>query len=491
MTASLSPAASADAPDLPPRAHAGPHRVVIIGGGFAGMNAAQALKGEPVKITLIDRRNHHLFQPLLYQVATGGLSPANIASPLRGVFRRQENVEVLMADVVDFDTENRVVKVVDEDVESVPYDTLVVAAGSGNHYFGNDDWEVLAPGLKSLEEATTIRRRILNAFEIAEWEPKPEERAAWLRFVVVGAGPTGCELAGAISEIARHALKRDFRHIRPEDAEIIIIDPKQLVLAAYPDKLREKAERQLENLHVTIRHGGRVTAIDDCGVTVGFKETGPDGEETVREERIPTYTVLWAAGTKASGLGQRLADRTGCEVDRRGAVMVERTLTVPGHPEIFVLGDLANLPILDEETGEPTDQPHPWVAQFAIQGGKYAAKAIRRRLDGLGHEVEAFKYRDLGQMAVLGRAAAVAQVGKSLKLSGFVAWLAWLFIHLMYLVKFSNRLLVFIQWGINYLTFSRSSRLITGDWQRDPGTRRLESDNPHEEGATTAPPELV
>lgn len=418
-----------------------PHHVVIIGGGFGGLYAAKSLKYAPVRVTLLDRRNFHLFQPLLYQVAAGELSPADIASPLRGILKRQKNTRVLLAEVIDIDVPNHRVVLSDGEVS---YDTLIIAAGARHHYFGNDRWEKLAPGLKTVEDATEIRRRILLAFEVAEREPDPEKRRAWLTFVVVGAGPTGVELAGAIAEIANDTLKHDFRAINPADARIVLLEGADRVLPPYPPELSAKAEIALARLGVSVRTGTFVTEVGPDAVTIRSGE---------RSESIPARTVLWAAGVQASPLGRILASATGATLDDIGRVVVEPDLSVAGHPDIFVIGDMAHF---SHQTGNPL----PGVAQVAMQQGRYVATLVQRRLHG--QTMPAASYRDYGSMATIGRAAAVADLGW-IHLSGFVAWLAWLFIHLINLVEFENRVLVLVQWAWNYFTRNRSARLITGD----------------------------
>jgi NADH dehydrogenase len=414
--------------------------VVILGGGFGGLYAAQSLQRGRVQVTLVDRRNFHLFQPLLYQVATGGLSPANIAAPLRSILKRQENAQVLLAEVCDFDLANRRVILTDGEL---PYDTLVVAAGAGHHYFGNDHWQTLAPGLKTIEDATEIRRRILLAFEAAERETDPDATRRWLTFVVIGGGPTGVELAGALAEISRDTLKHEFRSIDPSDAQIVLCEGSDRVLPTYPPQLSENAERQLEKLGVTVRTGTTVADIQPESVTVRTDDC---------TETIPTRTVLWGAGVKASPLGSMLAKAADIETDRSGRVPVESDLSVPGHPEAFVIGDLANVP---GESGDPL----PGVAPVAMQQGRYVARLIRKRLRG--RTLPPFRYRDYGSMATIGRSKAVAVVGP-FRLSGLMAWLAWLFVHLIQIVEFQNRLLVSIQWAWSYLTWNRAARLITG-----------------------------
>jgi NADH:ubiquinone reductase (H+-translocating) len=419
------------------------HRVVIIGGGFGGLYAAKALKRADVELTLIDQRNFHLFQPLLYQVATGELSPGDVAFPLRAVLSNQRNARVLMSKVVGLDAQNRNVTL--SDGESVSYDSLIVATGAKNHYFGNDAWATFAPGLKSIEDATGIRHRILYAFEAAEKEPDPEKRRAWLTFVVVGAGPTGVELAGALGEIANDTLKGDFRSIRPEEARILLLDGSPRVLTPFDPELSAKAERSLIRLGVRTMLNVKVVGVDRNGVELqGARGT----------HRIESRTVLWAAGVTAAGFTKIIAEETGVQLDRGGRVPVDDHCNVPGHPEIFVIGDAA---LFKGKDGKPL----PGVAPTAMQQGSYAAKSIKLRLRG--ETIGAFKYFDKGSLAVIGRARGVAQFGSSLQFSGIVAWLLWLFVHLMYLVTFQNRLVVFIRWGFNYTTYNRGARLITGD----------------------------
>ncbi len=418
------------------------HRVVILGGGFGGLYAAKALKNAPAEVTLLDRRNFHLFQPLLYQVATGALSPGEIASPLRAVLRKQRNTQVLLADARDLDAEHR--KVILDNGE-LDYDTLIVATGSADFYFGHDEWRQVAPGLKTIEHATQIRNKILYAFEAAEKEHDPQKRREWLTFVLVGAGATGVELAGALAEIAHDTLRRDFRSIRPEEAEILLLEGAPRVLLAFDPKLSAKAEATLSRMGVTTRTNVFVTNIDATGVTV---------KTSSGVERIAARTVIWSAGVHASPLGEVLQKRAGATLDRGGRVIVNPDCSVPGHPEIFVIGDLAHF----EENGVAL----AGVAQVAMQQGAYVAKLIRKRAESQPDAaVRPFHYFDKGTLAVIGRAAAVAQIGP-LRMSGLLAWLVWLFIHLMYLVEFSNRVLVFIHWGFLYLTFNRGARLITG-----------------------------
>jgi NADH dehydrogenase len=418
------------------------HRVVVVGGGFAGLNAAKSLKHADVELTLIDRRNFHLFQPLLYQVATGALSPAEIAFPLRVIFRRQKNATVLLGEMTDLDVNARIVTL--NNGEAVPYDTLIVAAGATDNFFNRPDWHEFAPGLKSIENATEIRRRILIAFESAERESNPEKRKAWMTFVVIGGGPTGVEMSGAISEIANDTLNKDFRRINPKDSEVILVEGGGRLLAAYPEDLSESAEKQLLKLKVHTRRHSMVTAIDAEGVEVKIGD---------KVERIHAKTIIWAAGVKASPLGKLIADRTSAAIDKMGRVIVEPDCTVDGHPEILVIGDLANF-------SHQGGQPLPGVAQTGIQMGQYAAKLIQHRLRNQPYRP--FHYWDKGNMATIGRAAAVAQVGK-LHVSGLLAWMMWLTIHLMYLVGFQNRVVVLLQWFYSYATFNRGARLITGN----------------------------
>jgi NADH dehydrogenase len=423
------------------------HRVLILGGGFAGLNAAQKLKRAPVDVTLIDRRNFHLFQPLLYQVATGSLSPGEIAAPLRGVLSRQKNARVLLGEAVDIAPDAK--RVILRDGAAFDYDSLIVATGSKTSYYGNDAWRAWAPSLKTVEEATAIRHKILYAFESAERAASDEEARAWLTFVIVGAGATGLELAGALGEIANETLKSDFRKINPREARIILMEGGNRVLAAFPEDLSAKAEGLVKRLGVEIMKGVMVTDIDGAGVT--YKS----GEKI---EKLPAKTVLWAGGVIMTEFGKKLAERTRSETDRSGRIKVNPDLTVVNYRDIFIAGDLA---LATGRNGKPL----PGVAQVAIQGGAYAAKTIRARLAGK-KELRAFRYFDKGDMAVIGRAAAVANIC-GLHVSGLPAWLIWLFVHLLYIVEFQNRVLVFIQWGFEYLTFSRGARLITGTTETD------------------------
>ena len=418
------------------------HRVVILGGGFGGLNAAQKLKLASVEVTLIDRRNFHLFQPLMYQVATGSLSPGEIAAPLRGVLSRQKNTQVLLGEAADIDPDAK--RVILRDGADFPYDSLIVATGSQTSYYGNDQWREWAPSLKSIEEATAIRHKILYAFECAERSPTEEEARAWLTFVIVGAGATGMELSGALAEIANETLKNDFRRINPREARIILMEGGSRVLAAFPEDLSAKAEMLVSRLGVEVEKDVMVTGIDADGVT--YKS----GDES---KRLPAKTVLWAGGVTANAFGRKVGERTHAETDRTGRIKVNPDLTVPGYPDIFIVGDLA---LSLGEDGKPL----PGVAQVAIQGGAYAAKIIRARVNGK-RDTKPFHYFNKGDMAVIGRAAAVANIF-GFHLAGFFAWLTWLFVHLIYIVEFQSRVLVFVQWGFEYLTFSRGARLITG-----------------------------
>ncbi|MEZ4669378.1 MAG: NAD(P)/FAD-dependent oxidoreductase [Anaerolineae bacterium] len=417
------------------------HQVVIVGGGFGGLHAAKALRHAPVQVTVVDRRNFHLFQPLLYQVATGALSPANIAAPLRDILKRQKNTEVFLAEVQDFDVNKRELILTNGRLR---YDTLILAAGVRHHYFGNDQWEEIAPGLKTVEDATQIRRRVLLAFETAELTANPEEVEKWMTFVVVGGGPTGVELAGALGEIANHTLKNNFRHIDPAHAKVILLEGSERILPPFPADLSAKAAESLRKLGVTVITGALVTDIQPDSVTYRKNET---------VEHITTHTVLWGAGVQASPLAGKLAAATGAEQDRAGRLVVQPDLSVANHPEILVIGDMANY-------AHQTGKTLPGVAQVAMQQGDYAARLIQARLKG--ETLSPFRYRDLGSMATIGRASAVTDLGR-LHFSGYLGWLIWLFIHLLYIVQFQNRLLILVQWAWNYLTRNRSARLITGE----------------------------
>jgi len=416
------------------------HQVVILGGGFGGLSATHKLKHAPVEITLLDRCNYHLFQPLLYQVATGSLSPANIAAPLRQILAGQKNTKVLLAEAVHIDAANRRVILSDG---AVSYDTLVVATGATHQYFGHDEWEEFAPGLKTVEDATAMRGRILLAFEAAERERDPAKLKAWMTFVIVGGGPTGAELAGALGEIAHDTLSHDFREIDPSQTQIILVEGADRALPSYPPKLSEAARKMLVKLGVMVRTGAMVTNIQAESVTI---------KEGDRTESIPTRTVLWAAGVLASPLGRILSKEAGATLDNAGRVVVNPDLTIPGHPGIFVIGDLANF---SHQTGKPL----PGVAQPAIQQGAYVGKLIQRRLRN--KQLPPFHYFDKGNLATIGRGAAVADLNW-LQISGWPAWLLWVFIHLLYIVEFQNRLLILLQWAWLYITFDRSARLITG-----------------------------
>jgi NADH dehydrogenase len=430
-------------------------RVVIVGAGFGGLNAARALGKAGLQITVVDRKNFHTFQPLLYQVATAGLSPGEIAAPIRSILRSHKNVEVLMGEVTGFDLERRIVHTPDAEIL---YDYLIIAAGATHSYFGHEDWEPFAPGLKTIEDALEIRRRVLLAFELAERQAAAGESELPLDFVVVGGGPTGVELAGTLAEISRHALAHEFRSIDPRRTHILLIEGGPRVLPTYPEDLSRSAEEQLRGLGVEVRTSAMVTMVEPGAVNIG-------------ETRLPATVVLWAAGVAASPLGKKL----GAPVDRAGRVPVQADLSLPGHPEVFVIGDLA---AAKDEHGKML----PGVAPVAIQEGKFVAKLIRKeveradtnrnlegapplsrsvRQDGGFDSRPAFHYWDKGSLATIGRAAAVAQFGK-IHISGFIAWLSWLFVHILFLIGFRNRLLVFIQWAWSYVTYERGARLITG-----------------------------
>jgi NADH dehydrogenase len=413
------------------------HRVLIVGGGFGGLYTARSLARAAVEVTLVDRRNFHLFQPLLYQVAAGTLNEGDIATPIRTALKRQRNARVLMHEVIDVDPASRRVRLREGDLA---YDTLVVAAGVRNNYFGQTSWAAAAPGLKTLEDATEIRRRVLAAFEYAERESDARLREAWLTFVIVGAGPTGVELAGTLAEL-RHTLRGEFRAVDPRKSRVLLIDAEPRVLPAFPPRLSDAAFRALRRLGVEIRTGWSLVALDTAGV-----ELASNG----RHDRIDSRTVIWAAGIRGESLAGVLAQRTGCRLDGLGRVIVEPDLTIEGHPDIFVIGDLAHV----EHRGAPL----PAIAQPAIQGGRHVARVIKARL--AGKTVKPFRYFDKGSMATIGRGRAVAQF-RGWGFSGFIAWLGWLLIHLMYLVGYDNRLMVLLQWIDHYVTRHRGSRLIT------------------------------
>lgn len=436
-------------------------RVVIVGGGFGGLYTAKALQNAPVQVTLIDKRNFHLFQPLLYQVATATISPADISSPLRLVLRHHKNTQVLLDEVLDVDPENK--KVILKGHEPIEYDILVVATGVSHFYFGNDHWKTYAPGLKTIEDALDIRRRIFMAFEAAEKETDPELRQAWLTFVIVGGGPTGVELAGAIAEIAHSSLKGDFRQIDTSAAKILLLEGMDRILPPYPRELSAKAEESLTRFGVTVQTQTMVTDVNEGMVTIR------QGEQV---KQIKAKTILWAAGVKASKMGQVLAQRTGSELDRAGRVIVEPDLSIPNHPNIFVLGDLANF---SHQDGKPL----PGVAPVAMQQGEYLAQLLKKRL--VGETITPFHYIDKGSLAVIGHHSAVVNLG-FIKLDGFLAWLIWLLAHIYYLIEFDNKLVVMVQWGWNYFTRGRGARLITGEAspstfveveERDSNSKRL------------------
>ncbi len=409
-------------------------QVVIIGGGFAGIYAARGLRGAPVHVTVLDRRNHHLFQPMLYQVATAGLNPSEIASPIRSILREARNTDVLLAEAQAIDLAQHEVRLTDG--SSIAYDYLIVGTGARHSYFGHDEWETLAPGLKSLEDALEIRRRVLLAFERAERERDPVKRHAYLTFVIVGGGPTGVEMAGAVAEIRRYALRRDFRHIDPREATVMLLEGGPRLLPSYPERLSEEAKHELRRLGVEVRLDTLVTDIRP-------------GSVSAAGWTIPTQTVVWAAGNTASPLLKTL----GTPLDRVGRAIVEPDCTIPGHPEVFVLGDAAHYPTPDGGT-------LPGVSPVAIQMGEYAARTIEGDLQGKPRR--AFSYWDKGQLAVIGRGQAVADIWR-LHFGGFIAWLVWIFVHIFFLIGFRNRVLVLLQWAWSYITYRRGARLITGE----------------------------
>ncbi len=417
-----------------------PH-LVVIGGGFAGLWASRALAKAPLRITLIDRRNHHLFQPLLYQVATAGLSSPDIAAPLRHILGKQRNIEVRLGEVVAIDKHARQVQL--GDGTQIAYDMLLVASGATHAYFGHDEWAADAPGLKTLDDALYLRRKLLLAFERAEAEPDPAKRAAWLSFAIVGGGPTGVELAGTLAEIARHTLKNEFRRINPADAKVRLVEAGPRVLSSFPEVLSLKARRQLEKLGVEVLTGTPVSHIDGQGFQLG-------------DTHVPARTVVWAAGVAASPLARTLD----VPLDRAGRIQVEPDLTVPGHPEIFAGGDLVSLM-------QANGRPVPGVAPAAKQMGTYVAQVIRARLAGKPAPAP-FRYKDQGNLATIGRMAAIVHVGK-LQLSGLLAWWFWLAAHVFFLIGFRNRLVVLLNWAVAYWSYQRSARIILGDADEDDG----------------------
>jgi NADH dehydrogenase len=442
------------------------HRVIVVGGGFGGLQAATHLASAPVELTLVDRRNFHLFQPLTYQVATGALSPGEVCYPLRAIFRRHRNVRVVLGEVAGFDLGGRrldVRPVVGEGAtRSLEYDTLIVAGGSDYSYFGHDEWRDAAPEVKSLESAVAVRSRLLSAFEAAELDDDEVRRRAWLTFVVVGAGPTGVEMAGQIAELARDTLRGDFRSIDPRQARVLLIEATDRVLPAFPPSLSRRAASQLEHLGVTPTLERTVVGVDEHGVTVA----AAGGEQ----ERIDARTVIWAAGVTASGLARRLAELTGAEQDRAGRITVEPDLTLPGHPEVLALGDMVRI---RDPNGKP--QTLPGVAPVAMQQGRYAAALVRARLRN--RPSRPFRYHDKGNLATIGRARAVADL-HVVRLSGFPAWITWLLVHLFYLVGYQNRLLVLINWAFSFLTRGRDDRLITPEPARAEARRGGASPGP-------------
>ncbi len=425
-----------------------PHHVVIVGGGFGGLYAAKALGDAPVQVTLIDKNNYHLFQPLLYQVAMAGLSPGDVAEPLRHIFRQQKNVRTLLGKVVNLNAEAQTVSLEHGEVgaSTIRYDSLIIATGIQYAYFGHEEWAGLAPSLKSVENALEIRRRVLHAYEMAEQEMDPEARQAWLTFAVVGAGPTGMELAGALAEMAHHTLEGEFRSIDPNDTRVVLLEAADQVMPPYKPDSGRRAQRQLEEKGVTVRLNTMVTALADDHITV--KPTGGDDEES---EQIACHTILWGAGTQGTPLAKTLAERTGVELTKKGTVKVNADWSVGNHRNVFVIGDLGHF------AHDPHFEALPGVAQVAIQSGKYVAGVIQKRIQGKA--TRPFRYFDKGQMATIGRAAAVAEIGP-LRFGGFPAWIAWLLVHIVYLVGFGNRIQVFIQWLWMYLNYNRGVRLI-------------------------------
>ena len=430
------------------------HHVVIVGGGFGGLYAAQTLAKAPIKVTLIDKRNFHIFQPLLYQVATGGLSPTNISSPLRGILKKSKNIEVLMGEVQNIDSKKQTVQLQSREIS---YDSLIVATGSNHQYFGNEEWADKAPGLKTVEDALEMRRRIFIAFESAEKETDPKKRQAWMTFAIVGGGPAGVELAGALAELAHGTLKEDFRNINTKEAKIILVQSPKRILPSYSPSLSFEAQAALERLGVTVMTGTRVIDMDNQAITVS-------GEEEVKS--IRTKTVLWTAGMKASAMAEILAASTGASLDKTGRVIVNPDFNVPGTENIFVIGDLANY---SHQEGKPL----PGVAPVAMQSGKYVARLIKSRLKN--ETIAPFRYLDWGSLAVIGKHAAVVDLG-FLRLSGFLAWVFWMFIHVFYLLEFDNKLIVMIQWAWNYFTSSKGARMITAPGELP--TIQLEENTP-------------
>ncbi len=440
------------------------HRVLIVGGGFGGLSCARALRRAPVEVTLIDRRNFHLFQPLLYQVATGGLSPANIAAPLRTLLKRQRRCHVLLGDAVGIDVAACELVLADG---RLPYESLVLAPGSRHHYFGHDEWERHAPGLKTIEDATAMRRRIFAAFEAAEREPEELKRAALLTFIVVGGGPTGVELAGSLAEIARHTMRGEFRGIDPARSRLIVVEAGERVLGGFATELSQRAQRDLEHLGVEIRCATRVIDVRADGVTLVTNG---------REETIAAATVLWGAGVQASPLCRLVATAAAAKLDGSGRLMVGADCELPAHPEIFVVGDAARFEI----PGDPAGRPLPGLAQVAMQQGVHVARVIRARLGG--RVPASFRYRDFGSMATIGKRLAVGEIA-GWKLRGTIAWLVWVFVHIMKLVGFQSRLLVLVQWAWYWISWDRSARLITGEDEAAAGT--------HEPAALNPPPREV
>jgi NADH:ubiquinone reductase (H+-translocating) len=430
------------------------HRVVVVGGGFGGLSAARRLRRGDLSVTLVDRRNFHLFQPLLYQVATGALAAGEIATPLRANLKRRKNVQVVLGEVTGFDLAGRKVVVADgPGVRELEYDTLIVAGGATHAYFGHGEWAALAPGLKTIEDALEIRRRILLAFELAETLADPVRQASWLTFVVVGGGPTGVELAGQIAEIARDTLRRDFRTIDPRSARVVLVEGEDRVLPALHPRLSVKAKRSLERLGVEVQLDRLVSDVDRGGVTIQPR-VGP-------AERIASRTVIWAAGVRASELSRALAEQSGAQIDGAGRITVSPRLTLPGHPEVFALGDMVRV-----ADGNGGVLPLPGVAPTAMQQGRYAARVVTRRLRGKP-DPRPFRYRDKGNLATIGRLRAVGNVGR-LRLSGFIAWVAWLAVHLYYLTGLQNRMHVFIRWTVSFVIRGRGARLITGEGAHQP-----------------------